>query len=105
MASPTVTLPKFRRVKIGQADFNPFIGLGGPTNTQTVAVSDIPNSSGERLSWSRGKASFARIRMDSRSRQKRKGYRGKHDPQHQPKLTVVGLGFVCIAKSRRIGQR
>ena len=61
MTSPTIWLAKFRRVKIGQADFNPFIGVSGPTDTQTVAVSDISDSSGEHLARSCRKPSRAWI--------------------------------------------
>ena len=61
MTSPTIWLAKFRRVKIGQADFDPFIGVSSPTDTQAVAVSDIPDRPGEHLAKSCRKPSLAWI--------------------------------------------
>jgi len=61
MTSPTIWLTKFRRVKVGQANFDPLIGVGGPADTQAVAVSDIPDNSGEHLARSCRKPSLAWI--------------------------------------------
>jgi len=64
VTSPTIWLAKFRRVKIGQADFDPLMGVGGPTDTQAVAVSDIPDSPGKLLARSCRKPPLAWIGAD-----------------------------------------
>lgn len=106
LASPAVSFPKFRGVEIGQADFNPLVGVGCPAYAEAVAVTNISNRSGERLAMPRRKASFAGVGAGHRGRRQREHCRGKDDLEHGSTLTLGGFGLVCgIRKGGRLGPR
>lgn len=77
-----VSLPQFRGVKIGQADFNPLSGLGRAAHAEAITITDISNGSGERLTMPCREPSFARVSACYKGRRERKEGRGKDCPKH-----------------------
>ena len=52
---------QLRGIEIGEADFNPLIGVRRSPHTEAVAISHISDDAGELDARPRGKSAFARI--------------------------------------------
>lgn len=96
----TVLVAKLRGIEIGEANFDPFIGIGRPANAKAVTVADMADRAAKCRAGSCRQWPLAGVSMGHEWRREREDRRGEKNADHALTLTSGGFGLVFANRAR-----